>query len=138
MTLNQFAAEKRLAVFDDLESGREPREGNYDPILLKEARAKQPPQMGATQYTPSEIIFEFIFPDRQSSATVLVITIPSPERIVFLPVPSWVVENIWQGDIEGTYHFETEALKLVAAFGEELAIHANRKWFDRQPAKRRE
>lgn len=138
MTLNAFAAERRLATFEDLKAGQSPREGEYSEALLKEARAKGQPQMGTTRYEPHRISFEFIYPDPGSTATVLTVSIPSPERIVFLPVPEWVVESIWQGDIDGTFHFESEAMRLFEAFGRELEGEANLKWFGKRQAKRRE
>lgn len=138
MTLNQYAAEKRMAIFEELRSGLAPSEGTFSPTVLSEARAKGSPQMGSTRYTPSEIAFEFIYPDPQASAVILTVTLVPPERIVFLPVPSWVVENIWQGDIAGTFHFESEASRLMDDLQSELTPDANRKWFEPQMAKRRE
>jgi hypothetical protein len=137
MSLNQYAAECRLAIFDDLKHGREPQ-GNFDPIHLKEARMKGSPQMGTTRYEPHLIAFEFIYPDPTSTALVLTVTIEPPERIVFMPVPSWVVENIWQGDIAGTHHFESDARRLIGELDAELAPGVNEKWFGPQLAKRRE
>ncbi len=138
MSLNAYAAEKRLAIFDDLKRGIPPREGTYRVELLREAKAKGAPQMGSTHYTPAELVFEFIYPDAQSSATVLSIHLDSPERIVFLPVPGWVIESIWQGEISGSYHFESEALRLVEEFRASLASEANAGLFGPQMAKRRE
>jgi hypothetical protein len=138
MTLNHYAAETRLAIFEDLRTGREPREGTFDAGLLREARTKASPQMGATRYSPDEIAFEFIFPDPLGAALILTVNVVPKERIVFLPVPPWVVENIWQGDVAGSHHFESDAIRLVSEFTGELAADANRKWFDRQPPKRRE
>ena len=94
--------------------------------------------MGSTRYTPGEILFEFIYPDPLTTATILTIALPSPERIVFMPVPSWVIENIWQGDIAGTHHFESEANRLMQDLQDELTPPHNRKWFLPQAAKRRE
>lgn len=138
MTLNAYAAEKRLQILEDLRAGHPPREGHYDAAALNEARTKGQPQMGTTRFTPDAIHLEFIYPDPLSSALVLTVRLPSPERIVFLPVPSWVVETIWQGDIDGTYHFESEALRLLRDFESELGPEANLKWFGKQLAKRRE
>ncbi|HVT12163.1 MAG TPA: hypothetical protein VHE55_07840 [Fimbriimonadaceae bacterium] len=138
MTLNQFAAEKRLAIFDDLRNNREPRDGSFDAAVLKEAKTKEAPQMGTTRYEPDAVHFEFIYPDPTATAIILVVTLAPPERIVFLPVPSWVVENIWQGDISGTYHFESDARRLMRELQAELEPAENLKWFGPQPAKRRE
>jgi hypothetical protein len=138
MNLNAFAAEKRLAFLEDLKRGQPPREGVYDEHLFKDGKVKGQPQMGTTRYEPSSIVFEFIYPDPHTTATVLSVRIPAPERIVFLPVPEWVVETIWQGDIDGSFHFESEALALVSAFQAELESGANEKWFGKREAKRRE
>ncbi|HTQ11771.1 MAG TPA: hypothetical protein VMI31_17045 [Fimbriimonadaceae bacterium] len=136
--LNVFAAEKRTAIYEDLLNGREPREGLFDPAVLREAKAKGSPQMGTTTYTPAEIKFEFIYPDPNGAPNIVAVTLPAPERIVFLPVPSWVVENIWQGSIAGTPHFESEANRLVREFEAELCPEANPKWFERSAPTHRE
>ena len=54
-----------------------------------------------------------------------------------MPVPSWVVESIWQGDIDGSYHFESEATELVAEFIEVLKREGNLAQFgDKAPTRR--
>jgi hypothetical protein len=136
--LNCYAAEIRLKLFDELMAGHPPSRGAFDEHVLKDGRAKGSPQMGATRYEPEDIIFEFIYPDPLSSATVFEVKIEAPERIVFLPVPDWVIENIWQGDISGSYQFESDAIELVEAFRGELSLESNPKWFLPQAAKRRE
>lgn len=138
LTLNEWATAKKKAIFEALSNRLPPPEGEYDPDVLREGFDKGKPQMGTTVYEPESARFEFIFPDRQSSATVLTVRVTSPERIVFLPVPPWVVETIWQGDIDGTYHFENEAMELIENYREELKQASNRKWFGPRPAKRRE
>ena len=137
MSLNAFAAERRLAIFEELKKGLEPS-GEFDTALLAEGKAKGAPQMGATQYKPDRIAFEFIYPDPGSTATVLTVAISPPERIVFMPVPEWVIENIWQGDVTGSFHFISDAERLYAALGSELQVGSNEKWFEPQMAKRRE
>jgi hypothetical protein len=138
VNLNAYAAEKRLAIFEDLKQGLPPREGEFNEQAFRDGKVKGQPQMGTTRYEPQALIFEFIYPDPKTTATVLSVRLPSPERIVFLPVPDWVVETIWQGDIDGSYHFESEAGRLVAGFHTELAPDANLKWFGPRQAKRRE
>jgi len=136
--LSTYAAEIRLKIFDELSAGHTPSRGSFDEHVLKDGRAKGAPQMGSTRYEPEDIIFEFIYPDPRSSATVFEVKIEAPERIVFLPVPDWVIENIWQGDISGSYQFESDAKALVEAFQSELSLESNPKWFLPQAAKRRE
>jgi len=55
-----------------------------------------------------------------------------------LPVPEWVVESIWQGDVAGSFHFERDAKRLLASFEQELEPDDNQKYFGPQMAKRRE
>ena len=138
MNLNAYAAERRLAFLEDLKRGWPPSDAEFDEATFKEGKVKGQPQMGTTRYEPHAIIFEFIYPDAHTSATVLSVRIKPPERIVFLPVPEWVIETIWQGDIDGSFHFESEALRLVAALQSEIAVGANERWFGPRQAKRRE
>ena len=138
MTLNAYAAEKRLSLLQALKQGLAPLEGEFDATILAEGRVKGEPQMGSTRYDSHAIYCEFIYPDAKTTSTILTIKLESPERIVFLPVPEWVVENIWQGDIAGTFHFESEARRLYEVLGEELESEANLKWFGPQMVKRRE
>jgi hypothetical protein len=116
MNLNAFTASKKRAVFEDLQAGREPREGKYDPDLLREGRTKGRPQMGGAVYTSDEIRLEFIYPDPVQGSVVLTVAIPAPERIVAMPVPSWVVEHVWQGEVLGSFHFESDARRLLEEF----------------------
>lgn len=138
MTLNAYAAKLRLSLFDDLKAGRDPSQGEWDPVALAEARAKGTPQVGTTRYTPDAIWCEFIYSDPGNSAIIVTVKVPASERIVFMPVPEWVVENIWQGDIDGSYHFESHARKLVEQFTDILEPHANLPWFGPRAPKRRE
>jgi len=138
MTLNAFAAEKRLKLFDELKRGSNPSEGSFDAAALAEGRMKGAPQIGTTRYEPRAIVFEFIFPDPRGGATVMPVRLDAPERIVFLPVPEWVIESIWQGDIDGSFHFESDAVALVESLKGELTPEGNAKWFEKRLAKRRE
>lgn len=138
MNLNAYSAQKRLAIFEELRTGRSPSEGEFDPSLLKECRAKEPPQLGSTRFEPWSIIVEFIYPDATGASLVLTVRLASPERIVFLPVPEWVVESIWQGDVAGSFQFESDATRLLSSFEQELEPDNNQKWFGPQMAKRRE
>jgi hypothetical protein len=138
LTLNEWASSKKKRIFDALSNLQPPPEGEYDSDVLRDGFDKSKPQMGTTVYEPECACFEFIFPDRNSSATVLTVRVAPPERIVFLPVPPWVVETIWQGEVDGTYHFAGEAMKLIEVYLAELTEVANRKWFGPRPAKRRE
>lgn len=138
MTLNEWAAAKKTEIFEQLGQGQAPSEGAYDAAVFRDGLVKGKPQMGATTFTPSAAHFEFIFPDSNSTSTVLDVCVDAPERIVFLPVPEWVVEEIWQGDVSGTPHFESEANAMLARFRTELDPGMNEKHFGPQPPKRRE
>jgi hypothetical protein len=137
MTLSEWAAERKTSIFEALKKGAEP-EGDFDAAKLRDARAKGDVQMGATHFEPNRAHFEFIFPDALSTSTVVSVAVAPPERIVFLPVPHWVIEDVWQGEVQGTYHFETDAQALIESYKEELEDGANQKWFEKQLAKRRE
>jgi len=138
VTLNEWATSKKLEIFEYLKQGKPPKEGTFDDRALREALTKGSPQIGATRYEPYKVHFEFIFPDHSSIATILTVSLEPPERIVFLPVPPWVVETIWQGEVHGTYHFESDARRLFEEYEKQLQPEENEKWFSPQTAKRRE
>ncbi|MBX3120151.1 MAG: hypothetical protein KF784_13885 [Fimbriimonadaceae bacterium] len=138
MPLNAYAAEKRLMIFEQLKQGLPPSEGEFDEQTFLDAKVKGLPQMGTTRYEPQAIYLEFIYPDPQGGSAIVTVKLDAPERIIFLPVPEWVIESIWQGDIDGSYHFESDAQALVAKFEAELTADGNEKWFGKQMAKRRE
>jgi hypothetical protein len=136
--LNQWVADAKRRLYDDLTQGRDPTEGEYDPVALKEARVKGSPQLGATVLAPDRVEIQFVFPDPQSAAAIVSVVLVPPERVVFLPVPPWVVENIWQGSIDGAAVFESEAKALIDSFLAELEPEANLKHFLPKQASRRE
>lgn len=136
--LNSFAASQKRAIFDNLYDGKSPAIGSYDEALLREAKTKGKPQMGPTRYGQNELHFEFAYPDPNGAAVILTVTVPTPERIVLLPVPDWVVESIWQGEISGSYHFESDALRLVENFQTVLSPEANAALMAEGPKPKRE
>ncbi|MEQ1821678.1 MAG: hypothetical protein ABL949_04145 [Fimbriimonadaceae bacterium] len=138
MHLSQLVASKKLSLFAELKAGMEPTEGSFDSAMLQECRKKGSPQVGKVWFEPHSIHFEFIYPDSLTSAGVLTVTLATPERIVFLPVPEWVIETIWQGDVDGSYHFESDAMALVATYTQSLKPEGNAPWFGPRQAKRRE
>ncbi len=111
--------------------------GRFDEALFREAKDKGQPQMGATRFTARTVIHEFIY-TMPGKSLVFSVEVDSPERIVFLPVPEWVIENIWQGSIDGSFHFERDAQRLVEDLQRETTETQNEKWFGPQAAKRRE
>jgi hypothetical protein len=138
MRLATFVAEARQNILEDLLGGQEPRTGEFDRALLNESRRKGAPQMGTTRYEPHCIQLEFIFPDSRSASTVFTVTLEAPERIVFMPVPNWVVENIWQGSVEGSYCFESEAKEFLKEFIAVLLEEENARHFGPRAPMRRE
>ena len=138
VSLSTFAAKIKREIHEDLLAGRTPRVGAYDSELLHQSKVKLPAQMGTTNFLPDLIVLEFIYPDPLSSALVLPVSIEAPERIVYMPVPGWVVENIWQGSVEGSYHFESHAKELLDALLKLVQPDENARLFGPQMAKRRE
>lgn len=138
MNLNAYVAERRRALFDDLRAGRAPSQGDYDENQLREARAKGEVQMGSARLSPHLIELEFIFPDPKAVSSIVTVRLTPPERIVFLPVPKWVVESIWQGEISGSHHFESDAYAMVEALRSQLEPEPNEALFGRQEPTRRE
>lgn len=130
MTLNEYSAKKRREILDDLVEGRDPREGDFSAQDLAEASKKGRPQLGPVVYDPWHMTLEFVFAAPGGESVVIPVRLASPERIVYLPVPEWVVENVWQGDVAGSFHFESHALALVQAFQDLLAQDANGGLFD--------
>ena len=133
MTLSAFAAEKRTRLFETLSNGQPPSEGEFSEAVFREGRDKSKPQMGATRYEPNVIVFEFIYPDPIGAPILLSVRIDAPERIVFMPVPSWVIESIWQGEVSGSYHFESDAQRLIEEFQSSLQPESNAETFGEKP-----
>ncbi|MCH8273439.1 MAG: hypothetical protein IH851_01450 [Armatimonadetes bacterium] len=129
MTLNEWAARKKIAILERLKQKRPPEEGQYDEGIFREGIVKGEAQAGTTRYEPDRVHFEFIFPDPESAATVLCVTLKPPERIVHLPVPEWVIESVWQGEVSGSYQFESQAKEMVERFNAQLEPEANRGLF---------
>jgi hypothetical protein len=137
MTFNAFVASARRTIFADLEAGRDPSLGEFDPALLAEARAKGKPGIGAMEPRPREVVLEFPF-SGQDATVVFPVRLATPERVVSMPVPEWVVENVWQGTVDGSYVFEREAFAMLARFQELLADGPNATLFGPRPPVRRE
>lgn len=137
MDLNEWASTTKRGIFADLGQGKAPSIGEFDAEVLKEAQALGTPQMGATVYKPSAATFEYVYTG-SNSTIVFAVVVASPERIVFLPVPGWVIESIWQGEIAGSHHFESVAIELVRKFEATLEPEPNALLFGRKQPTRRE
>lgn len=137
-TLNQFIAQTKRTIYDDLTAGRNPGQGAFDSAQLEQGRTLGEPRMGTTTLTPDTVTHEFLFGEGGATPLVFTVHILAPERIVFLPVPAWVIETIWQGEIAGSYVFASEAESHLANFQGLLVAEANAQYFGPERAKRRE
>ncbi|MCS7208705.1 MAG: hypothetical protein NZ874_03955 [Fimbriimonadales bacterium] len=131
MTLREFVRDQIRAVFDALKAGNAPPVGEYDPATLRECQRRASPQVGATRFLPDAVILEFIFQDASLGPAVLSVRIPAPEPIVYMPVPDWVIEDVWQGDVTGSFRFRSEAERLLQAFSEQVFTERNRVFFEK-------
>jgi len=123
--LNVFVAEKKRKLFEELRRGEFPSEGEYSQETVIAGREKGDVQIGTTRYAPDHLILEFTYADPLGASLILPIKIIPPERIVFLPVPAWVIETIWQGEISGRYTFESEARQYLAQLEAQIEPQAN-------------
>lgn len=132
VNLGLFISATKRAIFETLLGRKPPTVGEYDEKVLQECFSKGVPQMGLHRYSPFGITFEFIFSGPGSGSQIFEVFVPTGERIVFLPIPTWVVESIWQGEISGSYHFESEATAQLAAFSEQLLPEDNAALFEEE------
>lgn len=128
--LAPFCAQQKREIYDALRAGSPPPFGTYDEAVWRAAKAKAEPQMGTTVFAPDRLTYEFIYPAPEG-AIVLAVIVEPPERIIYLPVPAWVVENIWQGEVSGSFAFANEAQEHISAFQVQITPEGNRPLFDR-------
>ncbi len=133
MRLGEWIAKQKATLLEDLLAHREPSIGTFDSAKLKEARARGKPQMGTTRYEFNQVLLEFIYPEH-----VLTIAVSTPEPIRFLPVPEWVIESIWQGEIDGTFQFESDARDMFDRFSKSVLSEENKVWFGPRASMKRE
>ena len=138
MTLSEYLAATKRAIHADLVKGDSPKLGKYDEDALAMLRSRGEPQMGVTVLKPENVRFEFIYPHSDGSVELLAVDLQPPERIVFMPVPAWVIETIWQGSIDGSHHFESDAKRLQHELLESMKPLQNKKLFARHQPKRKE
>ncbi|MBX3097666.1 MAG: hypothetical protein KF812_12480 [Fimbriimonadaceae bacterium] len=136
MTISEFVARTKRKILEDLRSNQPPSVGRFDANALEEAKRLGEVRIGTHQIQPYSVTLEFLF--GKESPSVVTIEVDTPERVVFLPIPDWVIENIWQGDIDGSAHFESHANKLVHGFLAKLTPEANPAEFAPRPPRRRE
>ncbi len=137
MTLNEYAANLRKQILEDLRAGKPPSVGSFSLEVLKAGLASGAPQMGTTRYEPQEICLEFIFAGQPANSTVFEVQVSSPERIVWMPVPAWVIEQVWEGEVTGSFHFESTAKEMVEDVVSSLQPEANMVGFGVTQPKRR-
>ncbi|MFM9872116.1 MAG: hypothetical protein ACKVQS_01470 [Fimbriimonadaceae bacterium] len=125
LRLSVFAAGQKREIFDALRRGEMPPVGRFDEEIWRAGKEKGEVQMGTTVYLPGKITYEYIYQDMNGSNLVLGVSVVPPERIVFLPVPKWVVENIWQGEVNGSFVFESEARVFVEELEASLSVEGN-------------
>jgi hypothetical protein len=89
--------------------------------------------MGSMVVRPDRIDLEFPFASSEGTVVVSV-SVRTPERVVALPVPSWVVENVWQGTVEGSFAFERDAMAMLAELAASLEPEANKAHFGPRPS----
>ncbi len=137
MRLSEWVAERKRAILESLKQGQSPKEGEFDEGVLREALDKGSPHPGITRYSQDCVHLEFIFQDPEKGPTVFAVRLASPERIVYLPVPDWVVEQVWQGEVFGTYEFESVAKEAVKEFLRSLEAEENARFFPAPVPRRR-
>lgn len=137
MTLREFVRTQIQTIFDALKAGGAPPIGEYNLAQLKECQRRATPQVGATNFQPDALLLEFIFQDASLGPAVLSVRVPAPEPIVYMPVPDWVIEDVWQGDVTGSFRFLSEAERLLEAFREQVFTERNRVYFGKSDLPKR-
>ncbi|MGQ9488369.1 MAG: hypothetical protein ACUVTY_09695 [Armatimonadota bacterium] len=139
MTLREFVNATRKQVLDALQHKQPPPIGHFDPKRFEEAVQMREVQMGGTRYTPHSVILEFVFlHDNPGAPLILCVEVDTPEPVVFMPVPEWVQEDVWQGEVKGTFRFRSEAEHLIEAFRHLVLEYENPHYFEERPTPRPE
>lgn len=132
MTLNEWLAKVKNELYRQIVAGGQLDQGNYDQARLDDLRSKGEAQIGTAVLAPRQVNFEFIFRMPDGQTQVLSVLLEPPQRIVFMPVPEWVIESVWQGEVLGSHHFEADAMALLDRFGKLLEKEENAAHFDEQ------
>jgi len=133
MTLREFVREQIQQIYEALRQGQAPPIGEYDPATLKECMRRATVQIGTTHYHPDSILLEFIFTEPSQGPAILTVRVPAPEPIVYMPVPDWVIEDVWQGEVTGTYRFASEAQVLLKKLHNQIFSETNILYFEERP-----
>lgn len=133
MTLREFVRTQMQAIYEALQQKQPPPLGEYDHQTLKECFRRAQVQTGTTHYLPDAVVLEFIFLEAQLGPAVLSVRVPTPEPIVYMPVPDWVVQDVWQGEVTGSFRFASEAETLLKQLQNQIFTEANVFYFDERP-----
>lgn len=130
MTLGQFIADCKIRLLAELESRVEPSFGTYDVHQWPGSSRVKQVQIGSATPFPHNVEFEFILTLEEGSE-VFTISVPAPERIVYMPVPEWVLISVWQGEVSGSYHFESDATRMTDRYVALLTSGTNESEFNK-------
>lgn len=133
MTLRKFVRNNLQTIFEALQKRQLPPVGEYDAQTLKECFRRATVQTGTTHYQPDCILLEFIFSEPNLGPAVLSVRIPAPEPIVYMPVPDWVIQDVWQGEVTGSFRFASEAETLLKKLHNQIFAETNALYFDERP-----
>lgn len=139
VTLREFTNATRKQILDALQRKQAPPIGHFDQKTFEEAMQMREVQMGSARYTPRSVVLEFIFlHDNPGAPLILCVEVDTPEPVVFMPVPDWVQQDVWQGEVKGTFRLRSEAERLMEAFRHHVLEEENLHYFEDRPAPRRE
>lgn len=139
MTLREFTNVTRKQILQALQYKQAPPVGHFDRKTFEEAVQMREVQMGSARYTSHSVILEFIFlHDKPGAPLILCVEVDTPEPVVFMPVPEWVQEDVWQGEVKGTFRLRSEAEQLIEAFRRHVLESENPHYFEERPVPRRE
>lgn len=133
MTLREFVREQIQQIYEALRQGQAPPIGEYDPATLKECMRRTTVQIGTTHYRPESVLLEFIFTEPSLGPAILTVRVPAPEPIVYMPVPDWVIEDVWQGEVTGSFRFASEAQILLKKLHNQIFSETNILYFEERP-----
>lgn len=133
MTLREFVRNQIQAIFEALQQKQPPPVGEYDANTLKECFRRTTVQTGTTHFQPDHVLLEFIFLEASLGPAVLCVRILTPEPIVYMPVPDWVIQDVWQGEVTGSFRFASEAESLLKKLHNQIFAETNALFFDERP-----
>ena len=106
MTPYEWAVGRRRTLLETLKAGKRPDDATFDAGAVEAALAKGVPREGAIRFLPDAAIVE------------VHVAFAGSAPAIWMAVPDWVVENVWQGEVTGRHLFESQAraaLDRVAA-----------------------